>query len=255
MIDFKENIDSLEKMVWNFVLNPDNEFNELKPKSHDSLSRQELITLFKPGYFNEEARQESFKWALKFFREYDKIPNKKELRSYLEVSNANIEEEAFAELYSFNLQEYNYTYLYDYVKSFIMLKNLNMTVIDTLTYLKTVSVHPDNIGRVSEQVRNDISNKLALNFSNADTGLNFFDTDSHVQIMKNGSPTGFDFFDKTLGGGWNAKSLVVFIGRPKIGKCLSYNSKIKVRNKETGEITELSMKEFHDSLKSKFRSP
>ena len=69
MIDFTENIDSLEKMVWNFILHTDNDNNELKPKSHDSLRREELITMIKPSYFNEENRQESFKLALKFFRE------------------------------------------------------------------------------------------------------------------------------------------------------------------------------------------
>ena len=32
MIDFTENIESLEKMVWNFIFNEDNDQNELKPK-------------------------------------------------------------------------------------------------------------------------------------------------------------------------------------------------------------------------------
>jgi hypothetical protein len=68
MIDFTENIDSLETMVWNFILNPDNESTELRPKNHASLSREELIGLIAPKYFNGENRQESFKYALKFYR-------------------------------------------------------------------------------------------------------------------------------------------------------------------------------------------
>ena len=79
MIDFTENIDSLEKMVWNFVLNMDNDINDLRPSNHESLRREELISMFKPSYFNDENRQESFKAALKFFKEYEKIPNRKEL--------------------------------------------------------------------------------------------------------------------------------------------------------------------------------
>ena len=238
MIDFTENIDSLEKMVWNFILNEDNSQNELRPKSHDSLRREELITMLKPSYFNEDARQESFKTALKFFKEYEKIPNRKELRSYLELTNAPIEEEDFEDLYSFNLREYNYDYLYKYVRSFILLRNLNLTVFDLLTYLKTTSIDPENIGKISEKVRNDISSKLAINFSSGDTGLDFLNPEAHIQLAKTGTPTGFPFFDKVLGGGWNPKALVVFQGRPKVGKSMVLGN-IAARSFLMGNMTGL----------------
>lgn len=238
MIDFTENIDSLEKMVWNFVLNEENDLNDLKPKNHDSLRREELITMIKPSYFNEETRSETFKSALKFFREYEKVPNRKELRSYLEIVHSNIDDEEFEDLYSFNLREYNYDYLYKYVRSFILLRNLNLTVFDLLTYLKTTSIDPDNIDKISEKVRNDISGKLAINFSSADTGLDFFNPESHIQLAKTGSPTGFPFFDKALGGGWNPKSLVVFQGRPKVGKSMVLGN-IAARSFLIGNVTGL----------------
>jgi replicative DNA helicase len=238
MIDFTENIDSLEKMVWNFILNEENENSELRPKSHDSLRREELVTMIKPSYFNEENRQESFKIALKFFKEYEKIPNRKELKSYLEITNSSIDEDEFEDLYTFNLKEYNYEYLYKYVRSFILLRNLNLTVFDLLTYLKTTSIDPENIDKISEKVRNDISSKLAINFSSGDTGLNFFNHEAHIQIPKTGSPTGFPFFDKALGGGWNPKSLVVFQGRPKVGKSMVLGN-IAARSFQMGNVTGL----------------
>jgi replicative DNA helicase len=238
MIDFTENIDSLEKMVWNFILNEDNDNNELKPKSHDSLRREELITMIKPTYFNEDGRMDAFKLALKFFREYEKIPNRKELKSYLDLNNSSIEEDEFDDLYAFNLREYNYDYLYKYVRSFILLRNLNLTVFDLLTYLKTTAIDPENIDKISEKVRNDISSKLAINFSSGDTGLNFFNHEAHIQIPKTGTPTGFPFFDKALGGGWNAKSLVVFQGRPKVGKSMVLGN-IAARAFQMGNVTGL----------------
>lgn len=238
MIDFTENIDSLESMVWNFILNDDAELSGLRPKNHDSLRREELITLIIPKYFNDEKRQEVFKFALKFFREYEKIPNKKELKSYMEVAQYFIDIDDFDSLYEFNIREYNYDYLYNYVKSFILLRNLNLTVYDTLTFLKTVPVNPETIAKISEKVRNDISSKLAINFSSGDSGLNFFDSDSHIQIAKTGSPTGFPFFDKVLGGGWNAKALVVFQGRPKVGKSMVLGN-IAARSFLAGNVTGL----------------
>ncbi|CAB4159044.1 DnaB Replicative DNA helicase [uncultured Caudovirales phage] len=245
MIDFTENIDSLELMVWNFVLNPDNDGNELRPSSHDSLRREELITMVRPNYFNDDDRQEAFKAALKFFKEYEKIPNKKELSSYLELIHVNLTEEEFSSLYQFNLKEFNYDYLYTYVRAFILLRNLNLTVMDLMTYLKTTAIDPKNIDKISEKIRNDISSKLALNFSSADTGLNFFNPESHIQIAKTGCPTGFPFLDKVQGGGWNAKALVVFQGRPKVGKSMVLGN-IAARSFLAGNVTGLVTVELAD---------
>ena len=107
MIDFTENIDSLEKMVWNFILDDEDVASEMRPKSHDSLRREELIPMIRPTYFNEENRQEAFKVAMKFFREYEKVPNRRELKSYLDLTNSSITDEDFDDLYTFNLREYN----------------------------------------------------------------------------------------------------------------------------------------------------
>lgn len=220
MVDFTENIDSLETMVWNFVLNSNNDVNELKPKNHSSLSREELITTIFPNYFNDERRSEVYKYALKFFREYSKIPNRKELRSYLELNNYFLEDSEFEELFFFNITEYNYDFLYRYVKAFTLLRNLNITVIDIMSYLKTTAINPENIDSITEKVRNEINGKLSVNFNNSSNGLNFFDPKSHIQIPKIGTSSGFEFFDKTQGGGWNLKTLVVFQGRPKVGKSM-----------------------------------
>jgi replicative DNA helicase len=245
MIDFTENIDSLELMVWNFILNPNNDSSEIRPSNHDSLRKEEIITMVKPNYFNNEDRLEAYKAALKFFKEYEKIPNKKELRSYLELINVNLTEDEFEDLYSFNIKEYNYDYLYSYVRAFILLRNLNLTVQDLFTYLKTTVIDPKNIDKVSEKVRNDISNKLALNFSSADTGLNFFNPESHIQISKEGCPTGFAFLDKVQGGGWNSKALVVFQGRPKVGKSMVLGN-IAARSFLAGNVTGLVTVELAD---------
>jgi replicative DNA helicase len=199
----------------------------------------------KPSYFNDDDRQESFKVALRFFKEYEKIPNKKELRSYLDLVHINLDDEEFSELYAFNLNEYNYDYLYKYVRSFILLRNLNLTVFDLLTYLKTTPIDPGNIDNISEKIRNDISNKLALNFSSVDSGLNFFNPEAHIQISKTGSPTGFPFLDKVQGGGWNSKALVVFQGRPKVGKSMVLGN-IAARSFLTGNATGLVTVELAD---------
>ena len=78
MIDFTENINSLESMVWNFILNSENDINDIRPRNHSSLPKEDIVPLIQPKYFTDETRQETYKYALKFFKEYSKIPNKKE---------------------------------------------------------------------------------------------------------------------------------------------------------------------------------
>jgi replicative DNA helicase len=245
MIDFTENIDSLESMVWNFILNSDNDYNDLRPQNHESLSREELVTLITPKFFNNDLRSETYKYAIKFFREFEKIPNKKELSSYLEVNNYFLEQEEIDDLYMFSIREYNYNYLYQYVKAFILLRNLNITVFDILAYLKTISINPKNVDEVSQKVRNDINSKLSIDFNNKTSGLNFFDPKSHIQIAKSGTPSGFPFINKVLGGGWNAKTLVVFQGRPKVGKSMVLGN-IAARSFLSGNNTGLVTVELAD---------
>jgi hypothetical protein len=89
-----------------------------------------------------------------------------------------------------------------------------------LTTLKTTNINPENIEQVIESVRNKINDKLSINFESGNTGLNFLNPMHHIQISKEGQPSGFKFFDKTQGGGWNPKTLIVFQGRPKVGKSI-----------------------------------
>lgn len=245
MIDFTENIDSLETMVWNFVLNPDNDMSELKPQNYASLSREELMAMILPKYFNNETRSEVYKYALKFFKQYNKVPNRKELKSVLELNNYFIEDQEYELLYLFNLKDYNYDYLYKYVKAFVLLRNLNLTMFDMMAFLKTAAINPDTIDSITDKIRNDINAKLAISFDSAGKGLNFFNPKSHVQIPKIGTSSGFDFFNKTLGGGWNLKTLVVFQGRPKVGKSMVLGN-IAARSFLSGNNTGLVTVELAD---------
>ena len=43
MIDFTENINSLESMVWNFILNSENDINDIRPRNHSSLPKEDIV--------------------------------------------------------------------------------------------------------------------------------------------------------------------------------------------------------------------
>lgn len=221
MIDFVENIELLEKMVWNFVLNPNADEDLLKPSnSEEYLDKKDLIGKIKAKYFSNEDLQVTWKYATLYYKDHGKIPTKKELTVFLGLKNEEIDQLVLNEIYNYNLSEHNYSFLYKYVKAFVLLRGFNILLIDMLTTLKTTNVNPENIEQVIESVRNKMNDKLSINFENGKSGLNFLNPMHHIQISKEGCPSGFKFFDKTQGGGWNAKSLIVFQGRPKVGKSI-----------------------------------
>ena len=69
--------------------------------------------------------------------------------------------------------------------------------------------------------------------------------DSLFESMNTG--TVFDKFMSSEGGVQRGTN-VMAAGAPGIGKCVRHNTLIKVRNKRTGELRELTIKEFHDLL-------
>jgi predicted ATP-dependent serine protease len=255
MIDFIENIELLEKMVWNFVLNPNADEDLLKPSnSEEYLDKKDLISKIKSKFFTNEDLQVTWKYATLYYTDHGKIPSKKELKIFLGLKNQEIDEIVLDEIYNYNLSEHNYSFLYKYVKAFVLLRGFNILLIDMLTTIKTTNINPENIEQVIESVRNKMNDKLSINFENGRSGLNIMNPQHHIQVSKEGQPTGFTFFDKTQGGGWNPKTLIVFQGRPKVGKSIvlgNVATRAFLAGNNTGVVTvELSESKYMKRLGS-----
>ena len=161
VVDFIENIELLEKMVWNFVLNPNADDDLLKPSnSEEYLDKNDLIKKIKAKFFNNEDLQVTWKYATQYHDDHGKIPTKKELRVFLGLKNQAIDDEVLDEIYNYNLSDHNYSFLYKYVKSFVLLRGFNILLVDMLTTLKTTNINPENIEQVIESVRNKMNDKL-----------------------------------------------------------------------------------------------
>jgi hypothetical protein len=55
--------------------------------------------------------------------------------------------------------------------------------------------------------------------------------------------------DSILGGGWSKSTLNVIMGETNVGKCSHYQTIIKIRNKKTGKIKNLTIGELYNLLK------
>lgn len=220
VVDFKENIELLEKLIFNFILMPDDNEVVIKPKNIEDIDKREVIAAVKPHYFNDDTIQKVYREVKKFFLEYKKVPTKNEIRELSNLANLDIPDDKFDKLFAIDLKTMTYDFLVKYTKAFVLLKNLNEVTVETLSYLKTAEINPNNIELITNEVRTKFSDNLNLSFTSTDSGLNFFNAFHHIQLSKVGTPTGFPFFNKVLDGGWNPKTLVIFQGRPKVGKSM-----------------------------------
>lgn len=217
-LDFKENIELLEKVILNFVLTPDDNDIIPKPKNLTALSKTEILAYLKSYYFTDEVQQDIFKVAKQYFKEYKRFPTKKEIKDILALQNSFVSHADVDDTFNIDLREYSYPFLYNYTQSLVLYKNFNSALTTMATDLKTQEITPENINQIVDKVRNDLSTKLSVSFSTASAGLDFFNVENHIQPMKTGTPSGIPFIDKVLDGGWAPKTLVVFQGRPKVGK-------------------------------------
>lgn len=220
MLDFKENIELLEKVILNFIITPDDADYVIKPKNATTLDKREILSLVKSFYFLDDRYQEIIRVTKQYFKDFSRLPSRSEIRGMLNLRNTRFTDKEIDEVFAIDLKEYSYHFLYKYTEAFILYRNFNASMTEMITDLKTKDITPDNIDTVINKARNDIYTKLNITLKNTSQGLDFFNPESHIQLPKTGNPTGFAFFDKTLGGGWNPKTLVVFQGRPKVGKTL-----------------------------------
>ena len=119
MIDFKENIELLEKIIFNFILTEEDNEVVIKPKNYDSIDMREIIPMVKPHYFNDDNLQRLYREAKKFFLEYKKIPTRNELKQLANLANMDIPDAKFNSYFEVDLASYNYDFLFKYTKAFI----------------------------------------------------------------------------------------------------------------------------------------
>lgn len=214
---------------------------------HYLLSRKELIDVVSNRFFETEDIKKIYDITKEFVEKYSTIPTKAQIVELTKVKGVQEEltENKIDSLFDVRLGEYDDDWLQQTAESWIEYKNLDISVLDLITYLKTTKVSVENVKDVVQNAKNLIAERNNIQFG-FDEGLDFFDPESHLQPTTDTFSSGFPYVDLVLGGGFYSKALFCFIGEMKIGKCHTYDTKITIRNKKTGEIQEIAVGDFHN---------
>lgn len=243
MLSFAENIEANEKVILKYLTTDDNEY-ALRNENNELINRDKLLKLIKPNFFSNLSLEEICRQMKLFYSEYGKIPNSDEIRQLLKIRNSEISKEELDIIFGITLSRYSQEFFFKYLKTFVLKGNLESTLMGVMSHVKTHDVSPDNIDQVFDFVRTEVGTSLNIDMTTDNLGLSIYDARSHIQMTKNTRSTGFPFLNRVLGGGWEPKTLVVFQGRPKVGKCFSLDSQIVIRNKHTLHIEYITVREL-----------
>jgi len=123
----------------------------------------------------------------------------------------------------------------------------------SIQYQKTTKITPQNVDDVinrSKQIIVDWSSNIIDDEASCD----FYDPKNHIQTQpENLINTGYVFLNIALSGikhgGFEPSTLTHFIGESRGGKCVNKDTIIRVRNKKTNKIHNLTIEKFYNMVK------
>jgi KaiC/GvpD/RAD55 family RecA-like ATPase len=173
------------------------------------------------NYFKNTDYQEAFKVVKSFWKKYQQIPSKNQVRESAKLLKIEdkLTDSLLESMWSISLSDYDLDWLQQNTESWIEWKTLEKSAVDSINYIKSTDVTPDNIKDVINTYKSIVVDRNKVDFS-FDMGLNFNDPEAHKQYANSTFSSGYEYIDFCLGGGFSAKSLYVLLGQPKVGKTL-----------------------------------
>ena len=173
------------------------------------------------SFFKNSDYQEAFKVIKSFWKKYQQIPSKIQVRESAKLLKIDdkLTDSLLDSMWMINLEDYDVEWLQQNVESWIEWKTLEKSAVDSINYIRSTDVTPDNIKDVINTYKSIVVDRNKVDFS-FDIGLNFRDPDSHKQPSNLTFSSGYEYIDFCLGGGFSAKGLYVLLGQPKVGKTL-----------------------------------
>jgi len=187
-----------------------------------SLKKPKYLESIKTGFYTSDEIDILSRLAFKFYEKYHETPSKEQTKLLAQRSKSanKIESNIIDMIYDVNLNEYDEEWLTNTAESWIKWRTFDISLIDTVEFIKSTEVSPENVEAIIGKVKMLINDRNSLTF-NTDLGLDFFNADAHDQHETEKVSSGYNFIDHALGGGYDkGGNLVVYAGEQNIGKSI-----------------------------------
>lgn len=188
-----------------------------------SLTKPKYLQSIKSGYYTSEEIDILSYLSNKFYSKFNETPGKEQLKLLAQNSKKakeKINDAILDVIFDVDLDQYDEEWLTSTAESWIKWRTFDTSLIDTIEFIKTTQVTPDNADSIIQKVKGLINDRNNITF-NSDLGLNFFDPDDHNQKDAEKVSSGYNFIDRVLNGGYDkGGNLVVYAGEQNIGKSI-----------------------------------
>jgi replicative DNA helicase len=187
-----------------------------------SLAKPKYLQAIKSGFYTSEEIDILSYLSNKFYAKFNEAPSKDQLALLVAHSKSKdkITESIMDMIFQVDLDQYDEEWLTSTAESWIKWRTFDGSLMDTIEFIKTTQVTPENADGIIQKVKNLINERNALTF-NSDLGLDFFNVDSHDQKDTDKVSSGYNFLDRLLGGGYDkGGNLIVYAGEQNIGKSI-----------------------------------
>jgi archaellum biogenesis ATPase FlaH len=172
------------------------------------------------GFYENEQISTIHSITKQFNERFNQIPSKDQLKliSKQDKFKDRINDSLIDIIFEEPIESYDQEWIEETCQSWILWKSLDKSLIDTIEYVKTVKVDPNNVKEIINKVKSLINERNSITF-NQNLGKNFFQEDSHIPEANSKITTCHNFVDH-YAGGYRTKSLVVYAGEQNIGKSI-----------------------------------
>jgi len=169
-----------------------------------SLSKPKYLETIKKGFYTSDDIDTLHYLASKFYEKFHETPSKDQMIVLTKNPKikGKIEEDIVDIIYGVDLINYDEEWLTQTAESWIKWRNFDSTLMDTIEYVKTTEVTPENTDDIISKVKTLINDRNAIIF-NSDLGLDFFNAEDHYSAERVKVSSGYLFLDRVLNGGYD----------------------------------------------------
>jgi archaellum biogenesis ATPase FlaH len=185
-----------------------------------SLQKPKYLEAIKKGFYTSEEIDSLHYLATKFYGRFHEAPSCEQMKLLTQKISKQIDPEMVDMIYSSDLKQYDDEWLTSTAEAWIKWRNFDCTLVDTIEYIKSTNVTPENADSIISKVKTLINDRNSLVF-NSDIGLEFFNAEDHKYDETDKFPTPYVFLDRILNGGYDKSgTLTVYVGEQNIGKSI-----------------------------------
>ena len=180
----------------------------------------EYLANIDEGFYDNEEIATLHKITKGFNQRFSQIPTKDQVKliARQDQFKDRVTESIIDLVFDEPVDTYDPDWLRETSEAWILWKSLDKSLIDTIEYVKTVKVNPDNVKDVIQKVKSLINERNSISFDK-DLGKDFFTAENHIPTANSKITTCHNFVDN-FSGGYRTKSLIVYAGEQNVGKSI-----------------------------------